>query len=316
VPVLEKLEVLHLGYNGISDLAALQLNRLVGLKSLFLQGNEIVRVEGLEGLAELRELVLDRNKIKFVGDNSFIDQYRLSELHMEENRLRDVANLHHLHSLQRLYLGMNRIQEVCDLEKLEALPNLIELSVISNPVSRRLLHRPMLVYRMPNLMAIDGIPVSEEERTKAELYFLEQQPASVTGPPGLETGALPGITHFKNGGGQMHVRVSQMQLPNEHLRGSIPQTHWSASANAASNVTHARQGEAEENGFDSRITKVTQQQARLPQGLISDMISRIPKETGSTQMQQVVASLRSSTPQDTNKLNDAKSTQQKSSPRK
>ena len=36
-------------------------------------------------------------QIKFVGENSFIDQYRLSELHMEENRLRDVANLHHLH---------------------------------------------------------------------------------------------------------------------------------------------------------------------------------------------------------------------------
>ena len=56
----------------------------------------------------------------------------------------------------------------------------------------------MLVYRMPNLMAIDGIPVSEEERTKAELYFLEQQPASVTGPPGLETGTLLGIVrlHF------------------------------------------------------------------------------------------------------------------------
>ena len=63
--MLEKLEVLHLGYNGISDLAALQLNRLVGLKSLFLQGNEIVRVEGLEGLAELRELVLDRNKVQY-----------------------------------------------------------------------------------------------------------------------------------------------------------------------------------------------------------------------------------------------------------
>ena len=56
----------------------------------------------------------------------------------------------------------------------------------------------MLVYRMPNLMAIDGIPVSEEERTKAELYFLEQQPASVTGPPGLETGALPGTRALSN----------------------------------------------------------------------------------------------------------------------
>jgi len=28
---------------------------------------------------------------------------------------------------------------------------------------------------MPNLMVIDGIPISEEERVKAEMYFIEQQ---------------------------------------------------------------------------------------------------------------------------------------------
>ena len=37
------------------------------------------------------------------------------------------------------------------------------------------MHRPMLVYRMPHLIVIDGIPVSDEERTKAEIYFMEQQ---------------------------------------------------------------------------------------------------------------------------------------------
>ena len=37
------------------------------------------------------------------------------------------------------------------------------------------MHRPMLVFRQPNLLCIDGIPVSPEERTKAELYFMEQQ---------------------------------------------------------------------------------------------------------------------------------------------
>lgn len=36
------------------------------------------------------------------------------------------------------------------------------------------MHRPMLVYRQPNLLCIDGIPVSPEERAKAELYFMEQ----------------------------------------------------------------------------------------------------------------------------------------------
>ena len=42
-------------------------------------------------------------------------------------------------------------------------------------MTRRLLHRPLLVYRMPNLLCIDGIPVSNDEKNKAELYFLEQQ---------------------------------------------------------------------------------------------------------------------------------------------
>ena len=62
-----------------------------------------------------------------------------------------------------------------ELEKLEALPNLLEVSVIGNAVSRRLLHRPMLVFQQPNLQTIDGITVTPEERDKAELYFMDQQ---------------------------------------------------------------------------------------------------------------------------------------------
>ncbi|KAK1150481.1 leucine-rich repeat-containing protein 9 [Acipenser oxyrinchus oxyrinchus] len=65
---MESLEVLHLGYNGISSLANLQLSRLPHLKALFLQGNEISQIEGLEGLQYLRELVLDQNRIKTIRD--------------------------------------------------------------------------------------------------------------------------------------------------------------------------------------------------------------------------------------------------------
>jgi len=36
---MESLEVLHLGYNKITNMAALQLGRLVNLKALFMQGN-------------------------------------------------------------------------------------------------------------------------------------------------------------------------------------------------------------------------------------------------------------------------------------
>jgi len=73
-------------------------------------GNEIQKVEGMEHLHDLRELVLDRNRIKNVSETSFINQWNLQELHVEENRLRDLANFNCLENLQRLYLGSNRIQ--------------------------------------------------------------------------------------------------------------------------------------------------------------------------------------------------------------
>ena len=40
------------------------------------------------------------------------------------------------------------------------------------------MHRVVLVFRMPQLMIIDGIPVTDEERNKAEMYFADQFPVS------------------------------------------------------------------------------------------------------------------------------------------
>lgn len=209
-PVLLNLEVLHLGYNGITNMAALQLSRLANLRALFLQGNEISKIEGLEGLQELRELVLDRNKIKSISCTSFTSQWNLTELHMEENRIRELNHLEPLQNLQRLYLGMNRVQDVTELERLECLRHLVELSVINNAVTRRLLHRPLLVYRMPNLLCIDGIPVSNDEKTKAEMYFIEQQGGMQNMSSALEP-SLPGIVTTRP---QAPLRVTTVQLNN------------------------------------------------------------------------------------------------------
>ncbi|XP_029195766.2 leucine-rich repeat-containing protein 9-like isoform X1 [Acropora millepora] len=216
-PLLPNLEVLHLGYNGITSMNALQLSRLTGLRALFLQGNEISKVEGLEGLISLRELVLDRNKIKSISSSSFASQWNIIELHMEENRIRELKNMESLQSLQRLYLGMNRIQDLAELERLESLKRLVELSVINNAVTRRLLHRPLLVYRMPNLLCIDGIPVTTEEKTKAELYFIEQQSAMQSMATSLEP-SLPGIVTTR---AHAPLRVTTVQLNNntEHIWG-------------------------------------------------------------------------------------------------
>uniref|UniRef100_A0A670XMP3 Leucine rich repeat containing 9 n=1 Tax=Pseudonaja textilis TaxID=8673 RepID=A0A670XMP3_PSETE len=174
-PIMESLEVLHLGYNGITNLVLLQISRLKNLKFLFLQGNEISHIEGLEGLQILQELVLDHNKIKVISENSFARQSSLLALHLEENRLRELNNLLPLGKLQKLFLGLNRIQDLVELEKLEYLPCIKELSIYGNPVSRKISHRPLLIFRLPNLQVLDGVTVSPEERARAEFHLLEQQ---------------------------------------------------------------------------------------------------------------------------------------------
>ncbi|AWP16505.1 putative leucine-rich repeat-containing protein 9-like [Scophthalmus maximus] len=169
-PLMGSLEVLHLSHNGISNMANLQLSRLTNLKALFLQGNEISHVEGLEGLHQLRELVLDRNRIKALAENSFIAQNILLELHLAENRIRELNHLDPLTELRKLFIGMNKLQDITELDKLEVLPSLTELSVVGNPVARNSIHRPAVVLQLSQLQVLDGVMVTLEERTRAELF--------------------------------------------------------------------------------------------------------------------------------------------------
>ncbi|XP_077477908.1 leucine-rich repeat-containing protein 9 [Stigmatopora argus] len=193
-PLMSSLEILHLSNNGISNMANLELSRLTNLKVLFLQGNEITQVEGLEGLHQLKELVLDRNRIRGLYENSFISQGSLMELHLTENRIRELNHLYPLVELHKLFLGMNKLQEISELDKLEVLPSLTELSVIGNPVARNSLHRPTVMRNLPKLQVLDGITVTLEERTRAEITDTTQCD-ECCGAAGLETN-LPGLTTY------------------------------------------------------------------------------------------------------------------------
>ncbi|XP_019940178.2 leucine-rich repeat-containing protein 9 isoform X2 [Paralichthys olivaceus] len=194
-PLMGSLEVLHLSHNGIYSLANLQLSRLTNLKALFLQGNEISHVEGLEGLRQLRELVLDRNRIKSLAENSFIAQNVLLELHLEENRIRELNHLDPLTELRKLFLGMNRLQDVTELDKLEVLPSLTELSVVGNPVARNSLHRAPVVLHLSQLQVLDGVMVTVDERTRAELLSCDPSLCSQCPGASLPTTEinLPGL---------------------------------------------------------------------------------------------------------------------------
>ncbi|KAF5922784.1 hypothetical protein HPG69_013129 [Diceros bicornis minor] len=212
-PIMHSLEVLHLGYNGICNLIQLQLNRLRNLKFLFLQGNEISQVEGLDNLAVLQELVVDHNRIRAFNDSAFAKPSSLLTLHLEENRLRELSRLQPLVKLEKLFLGYNKIQDMAELEKLDGVSSLRELTVYGNPICRKMLHRHMLIFRLPNLQMLDGIPVNSDDRAKAEFHFSELQ--------AKKNLFIPVTNSLVDGGSFGQVKAPPMKITNVILPGGF-----------------------------------------------------------------------------------------------
>ncbi|GAA6106907.1 leucine-rich repeat-containing protein 9 isoform X1, partial [Tachysurus ichikawai] len=178
--------------------------------------NEIVHVEGLDGLCLLRELVLDQNRVKTLCEKWFSSHTRLIELSLNDNRLRSLTHLPLTH-LQRLHLNNNKLKDMNELDKLEILTSLIELSVVGNPVARRSLHRPSVVLNLPQLQVLDGITITMEERTRAELLYTEDTPYSVDMPFPFVVCRAPPARNLTLGVGVHHLfgHESFISIPAE-----------------------------------------------------------------------------------------------------
>jgi Leucine-rich repeat (LRR) protein len=76
---------------------------------LFAADNEIVKIEHLEKLKQLRELDLSKNRIRQIDPNSFFSHHVILCLRLDDNSLKSIANVERLEKLQTLYLTGNRI---------------------------------------------------------------------------------------------------------------------------------------------------------------------------------------------------------------
>ncbi|GLI61365.1 hypothetical protein VaNZ11_003728 [Volvox africanus] len=196
------LQVLQLGGNQVSSISSLQLNSITGLRSLFLQANDITRIEGLEGLLNLQELVLDRNRIRYIDMDALNGLPRLRELRLEENGLRSLHGFHPVaRTLQALHVGSNRISEPADLERLTTLTGLLELTLAGNPISRKNAYRAMVLAKCPRLQVLDQQMVTGEERDYAEQLLGPQAQVSMAmamvPPSGVPTfiPLMPGVVN-------------------------------------------------------------------------------------------------------------------------
>ncbi|KAJ3352700.1 Leucine-rich repeat-containing protein 9 [Entophlyctis luteolus] len=219
--IFPNLEELHLGNNNISRIADMGFYRFGQLKRLYLQGNKITRIDGLEHMTTLVELVLDRNQIKTADPSSFLSLINLKELHIKENRLRSLSHFDCLPNLQYLFLNGNRISEVIEIEKMK-LPSLLELSLLSNTVSRKVLYRVVVVLRLPQVVVIDGREVTEDDRKRAEAYSMDQcmvqnEVQSVSKQP-LAMGSSQGINGSNTTLSKLPIRITSVVLDGLEMK--------------------------------------------------------------------------------------------------
>ncbi|KAJ9438372.1 Protein phosphatase 1 regulatory subunit SDS22-like protein [Diplonema papillatum] len=179
------LESLSLEGNQITSISGLSLKQ-PNLRFLNLRSNDISRVDGLDFVPHLCELILDRNRLRALEDKCFTACTGLKDLRAEENMIKTLDGLKSLSSLRRLFLTANRVSDLSELEKVEVSERLTEVYFTANAVARKSLYRPTLIHKLPGCLVIDGREVSVDEREKAEFFF-NQEYYAYQHPPNVYT---------------------------------------------------------------------------------------------------------------------------------
>lgn len=181
IAFLPHLQVLELGFCGIYDMSHFANFPMQTLRILHLPGNDITKVDGLSHMEQLRELVLDKNKVKQVDEHAFEGLRSLRELRMDDNGLKSLSNFGPLPRLRALHLSLNRVAELNELEKLRGLRHVVIVNLAQNPVSRKPLYRAHVINAVGSVRAIDGREVTDDERERTEQLL---QGGSGQPPPG------------------------------------------------------------------------------------------------------------------------------------
>ncbi|EFJ09698.1 flagellar associated protein 234 [Selaginella moellendorffii] len=213
---LENVECLQLARNAISSIFSLQLRHtFANLKSLSLQDNRITKLDGLDGLLFLEKLFLDHNSIKEIEPSSFAGLYNLKVLHLSDNVLRALSHMEHLTSLETLdlasnYLTSNRLGGLSSIDCLTRMPNLVDLSLANNPMSRQPFYRIGAINKLRQLQYLDGKEIFEfqDEREEADIFSTGNNKESF---PVLDGSGLVDVTAIP---GKVPIKVTAMNFEN------------------------------------------------------------------------------------------------------
>ncbi|XP_012286203.1 protein phosphatase 1 regulatory subunit 42 isoform X2 [Orussus abietinus] len=160
---------LYLQHNNIRKIE--NLNSLRNLKKLYLGYNYIKTVEALEELENLEELQIEKQKLlmgeslEFESNCANTLSGRLKILNISGNRITTLRDLNNFQNLEKLDARENLIDDMNDLlETTSSLPNIFELSLQGNPVTKRHQYRESLIGSSHHLKHLDGKLITEVSR--------------------------------------------------------------------------------------------------------------------------------------------------------
>ncbi|XP_052817809.1 centrosomal protein of 72 kDa-like [Mya arenaria] len=128
---------------------------------------------------------------------------RLKHIDLSRNNVSALQGLEHLKLLEKLNLYYNNIESLDELKRLKHNPNLKELDLRLNPVTRTETdYRLYLIHMLPNLQKLDDRSVRDRERQGALIHFSSSQATEMTVHPRREEPPSrppnPRAEHVKN----------------------------------------------------------------------------------------------------------------------
>ena len=108
---------------GITKIEGLD-NAWMFIERIYLNGNQIVTIEGLNRCKNLGSLNLARNRITKIDDGAFDGLVNLEELYLGLNQIKKIENLEPLVQLKQLELHHNNIKKIEGLGELTSLKQL------------------------------------------------------------------------------------------------------------------------------------------------------------------------------------------------
>lgn len=151
----------------------------MSLEMLDLHSNNIKKIENLDNLTKLSNLILSQNQISRIQNLS--KNLSLRSLNLAMNLLESVgSSLSQLHCLEELNLSGNKL---CNIKEILKLKKIKSLKVIcffdphfgENPICKIYNYQTFMLYHFNHLQKFDNLKVNEESKSCAEIEFKKKK---------------------------------------------------------------------------------------------------------------------------------------------